>query len=525
MNAGNGDNGNVISILNCRDTTRTQSFTYDALNRITSGQSSGSQWGENFLIDPWGNLYGRTPISGKTNYEPLNLGTDAQAITVQNQLSSANGFTYDPAGNLTINNGTTFTYDAENQLVFVNGYRYIYDADGERVEKCQAANATAACPTTGTTGTLYWRSTGGDTLDESDLAGNAVEEYVYFGGRRIARRDVSTNAVHYYFSDHLGTHAVVSDATGTKLEQDIDYYPYGGFEHDYCTSCVAQNYKFNGKERDTESGLDNFGARFDASFLGRFMTADWSAKPIAVPYAHYGNPQSLNLYSYGQNNPTTFGDPDGHTPVGCALADQRQCANKGKVADDNAKGQNKEAAQAQKEKEQAQNKPDVAEKVIKVFNRATSAVTGALNGALGIIKIHTAIATAALAPETGPGAGVAAATATYLTINGTGQTMSGVADLTYAATGKEEAKDASEVLTGATTISGAATLALTGGNFKAAATVGSIENMVPALAGGNPSPEKAMEFFSGLIETGSHLLNAGSSPSQQKAPDPESPPQ
>ena len=42
------------------------------------------------------------------------------------------------------------------------------------------------------------------------------------------------------------------------------------------------------------------------------MTPDWAVKPIAVPYAHYGNPQSLNLYSYVQNNPTTTGDPDGH---------------------------------------------------------------------------------------------------------------------------------------------------------------------------------------------------------------------
>ena len=32
-----------------------------------------------------------------------------------------------------------------------------------------------------------------------------------------------------------------------------------------------------GKERDSESGLDNFGARYDASSLGRFMTPDWSA--------------------------------------------------------------------------------------------------------------------------------------------------------------------------------------------------------------------------------------------------------
>jgi RHS repeat-associated protein len=71
-------------------------------------------------------------------------------------------------------------------------------------------------------------------------------------------------------------------------------------------------YKFTAKERDTESGLDMFGARYYGSSLGRFMTPDWAAKPTAVPYAMFGDPQSLNLYSYVRNNPTTTRDPDGH---------------------------------------------------------------------------------------------------------------------------------------------------------------------------------------------------------------------
>ena len=67
-----------------------------------------------------------------------------------------------------------------------------------------------------------------------------------------------------------------------------------------------------GKERDSESGLDEFGARYYGSSLGRFMTPDWATTPIDVPYADFGNPQSLNLYSYVKNNPTTTRDPDGH---------------------------------------------------------------------------------------------------------------------------------------------------------------------------------------------------------------------
>jgi RHS repeat-associated protein len=114
--------------------------------------------------------------------------------------------------------------------------------------------------------------------------------------------------VHYYFSDHLGTHGVVENATGTTCEQDIDYYPYGGIEHDYCPN-TAQNYKFTGKERDAESGLDYFGARHNASSIGRFMSVD----PVKVTPGRMQDPQQFNLYSYVRNNPLRYVDPDGET--------------------------------------------------------------------------------------------------------------------------------------------------------------------------------------------------------------------
>jgi RHS repeat-associated protein len=67
-----------------------------------------------------------------------------------------------------------------------------------------------------------------------------------------------------------------------------------------------------GKERDAESGLDYFGARYMSSSMGRFMSPDWSAQAEPVPYAKLDNPQSLNLYAYVGNNPLRFADPDGH---------------------------------------------------------------------------------------------------------------------------------------------------------------------------------------------------------------------
>jgi RHS repeat-associated protein len=91
---------------------------------------------------------------------------------------------------------------------------------------------------------------------------------------------------------------------------DADYYPYGG-EKVYANTC-PQNYKFEGKERDTETGNDDFGARYYSSVYGRFLSADWSAIPVPVPYANLTNPQTLNLYAIVHDNPETFVDLDGH---------------------------------------------------------------------------------------------------------------------------------------------------------------------------------------------------------------------
>jgi RHS repeat-associated protein len=70
-----------------------------------------------------------------------------------------------------------------------------------------------------------------------------------------------------------------------------------------------------GKERDTESGNDYFSARYYASSMGRFMSPDFSDDddgPVSIPFYNPSNPQSMNLYSYVRNSPTTHADSDGH---------------------------------------------------------------------------------------------------------------------------------------------------------------------------------------------------------------------
>ena len=92
----------------------------------------------------------------------------------------------------------------------------------------------------------------------------------------------------------------------------LDYLPFG----EQIAGGTGTTHKFTGKERDgtilTETGLDYFGARYNSSQYGRFMTPDWSSKPMGVPYADMTDPQSLNLYSYVRNNPLSRTDPTGH---------------------------------------------------------------------------------------------------------------------------------------------------------------------------------------------------------------------
>src|SRR3954468_6198047 len=214
-------------------------------------------------------------------------------------------YQYDAAGNMTRNvtpTVQTYSYDQENRLTGAAGFAYTYDGDGNRVRK-----------STGSTGTLYWYMTPG-IVGESDLSGNLTDEYVFFDGERVARK--STNGVFYYFSDHLKTGSVITDSAGV-IKAESDYYPWGG-ELQFVNN-DSNHYKFTGKERDSETQLDYFGARYYSNGLGRWISSDWSPTPIPVPYANFGDPQSLNLYGFVGGNPASKADPDGHQGPGDVL--------------------------------------------------------------------------------------------------------------------------------------------------------------------------------------------------------------
>jgi RHS repeat-associated protein len=93
---------------------------------------------------------------------------------------------------------------------------------------------------------------------------------------------------------------------GFNTETDNGSVPFGGERTPIKNSC-PQNYKFTSKERDSESGLDNFRARYNSAQFGRLLSPD----PSGLSFADLSKPQSLNLYAYVRNNPLSFVDPTG----------------------------------------------------------------------------------------------------------------------------------------------------------------------------------------------------------------------
>jgi RHS repeat-associated protein len=298
--------GHVYGIINNLDTTRSQVFTYDQLNRITSALTTSTQatspthcWGETYSIDPWANLQS---IAATTNPNYTGCSQEsgfAQTADGNNHLS---GFSYDLSGNTQNDGANTYTWDAESQLKSGGGLNYLYDGDGRRVSKTD--------PRFHGNITVYWYGAAGEILAETDYKGlTARNEYIFFGGQRIAVLPAAANP-NYYVEDLLGTSRVMTTNTGAVC-YDADFYPFGGERTPYTNTC-PQNYKFEGKERDTETGNDDFGARYYSNRFGRWLSADWSAVPVAVPYANLTNPQTLNLYAMVADDPESFADLDGH---------------------------------------------------------------------------------------------------------------------------------------------------------------------------------------------------------------------
>jgi RHS repeat-associated protein len=106
----------------------------------------------------------------------------------------------------------------------------------------------------------------------------------------------------YLLGDHLGSTSITANSSG-GLSAEQRYKPWG--ENRYTNGAAPTRRQYTGQINDSEIGLYFYGARMYSSYLARFLSAD-----TIVPSPN--DPQQLNRYAYGLNNPVKYRDPSGH---------------------------------------------------------------------------------------------------------------------------------------------------------------------------------------------------------------------
>ncbi|MBU6163215.1 MAG: RHS repeat-associated core domain-containing protein, partial [Myxococcales bacterium] len=197
---------------------------------------------------------------------------------------------------------------------------YVYDAGGQRVRKVSETWDAVAeewrliGSTTYVGGIDVVRSYAGTTLDEEREALHLSDGSMGSGGSGrmllVETRTVEGGSVvgspspllRFQFDNHLGSASLETTADGELLSYE-EYHPYGSVAYSSGTSALDANpkrYRYSGKERDDESGLYYYGARYLAPWLGRWVSADPA-----------GFVDGVNMYGFVGGRATSSLDPTG----------------------------------------------------------------------------------------------------------------------------------------------------------------------------------------------------------------------
>src|SRR5215470_14880469 len=237
---------------------------------------------------------------------------NSDAVTqIANGLSTST-FSYDNNGNLAqkTTDGviTTYVYDYANRLTALGSQgattTYGYDAFGSRVFQ-----------STATTTTLYpfkWYSVASSTGTGVKYA--TTTEYVFNSDSLVSTIDQQTASgaatgtaqTRFIHTDNLGSTNVVTNASGTVV-QTLDYYPYGATRISTNTGGADSARKFIGLFSD-QSNLIYANARYLDPNRGQFLTED---RKFITASCDLRDPQRLNAFSYGRDNPIALFDISG----------------------------------------------------------------------------------------------------------------------------------------------------------------------------------------------------------------------
>ena len=299
--------------------------TSDSLHRLSNltGTVSGVSYVVQETYDHFGNRNVETVTSGTNQMQPsfyLNFPAGNNRVDYGNPDCTSSNPSYDCAGNVLYDGTNNYLYDAEGRVCAVQQAAigggvigYLYAPDGLRLGKAALSSFTCDMTKNGMLTSnglaltnIYTVGPNGEQLQETDGNLNFIHFNVFWEGNLLGTYTGNTYAQsNWQFAVHdwTGTKRATSNLDGTSYTT-IQSLPFGDFQYISGSVSDPSEHHFTGKERDTESGLDYFGARYYASNMGRFLSPD----PLGGSLL---NPQSLNRYSYGFNNPLTNIDPTG----------------------------------------------------------------------------------------------------------------------------------------------------------------------------------------------------------------------
>jgi RHS repeat-associated protein len=287
-----GQNNGKIASQTDNWSGETVTYAYDALNRLISAQGSvsfgqsGTNWGQGFQYDPFGNLSAKTVLAGSA--PTWSAAPDVTTNRVGG--TDANG------------NSSAYGWDAENRLVAsanppaASYTRYAYDGLNKQIWSCTWNTASNLCTTDN--GYLFY-SPGGKLLGTFTIG---FQPYYYVKGSdgyQLIPDSLTINngAPLAYLGSRLLT---TQDRAGSQGR----FFPYGedrtGMNYSQTGQVAFATYLDNG------SGVYYADQRWYAAAPGRFLSPD--------PYsssAGPADPPSWNRYSYTSNDPINFVDPHG----------------------------------------------------------------------------------------------------------------------------------------------------------------------------------------------------------------------
>jgi len=296
-----GDSGN-----------NTASFTYDGLARVVSDVLGSRSISYTYDRDS-----NRTSM---TDGSPTTYVYDAaDQLLSQTVSGTTHYFAYDSGGNMIADaepvaggSTTTYTYDIADRLLGITAPNPTASSTFTLDPLGRTATRTTATSPTATTDTYSYLGTSETVCQIATSGGSNSTTVALLGsdGSRLATKVGGSNTLSFLVPDLHGNVAAAATWNFGTITDAFRYDAYGRLIA-ATTSSLPTPWRYQGRMLVSATGaadLYDAGARFYSPGLGTFTQFD-SVGGSAQ------NPISMNRYLYGDANPATLIDPDGHTGI------------------------------------------------------------------------------------------------------------------------------------------------------------------------------------------------------------------